>query len=303
MATKNNRAARYQNNEEESLLDGGGPQYPTIMFRKGDPKMKRAGGLDYHGGFFISDESVPKGDDGDPVDMSQYGFEQDMFTTSDNKDIEGYSAQEITICLVNMRKGWAVRDVGVFPFKDGRKDALAAANGDNYPSGTAHILCYLKDAVELGPFILTLSGHAQMSFSSARPYDSTGIMKHFNDTVIEAARQEAPARYPFRAFWMTIAPSQDRKGAPVFYTVGPKGKTSKIVVPELSNRFAKWQDVTDLDEHFLDDELLDMVDELYEESAEWRAEWDTPQIKDDAKPKEDTPFDSNEDEEDLDGLV
>lgn len=249
---------------DQSTVETEGPRYPTISFISGDITQKKAGGVGYEGGWFI-------GEDGAPADMTNYGWEKDSIMTHSGKEIEGYWARKIEIAVINHRRRWTVEGES-FPWSQYEE---AAKKGN--PRGHQQFLVLIKGAEELGPFSVTLKGHAGMSFQGARQYASSGCLSVFNKTVIAAANAKTkPAKWPYRAFWLAVGAAKNGKGEPVFTEVGSGNATSKIVLPVPVGLPEKAGEV-DLSNFYVGDDLLAVANQLNVESADWVAQWDNVQ--------------------------
>lgn len=249
---------------DQSTVESEGPRYPTISWISGDPSKKKAGGVEYQGGWFI-------GEEGAPDDMTKHEWEKDSIVTSAGKEIDGYWAKAISISLINQRRRWVVDGQG-FPWSDYQK---ASEHGN--PRGHQQFLVIIKGAEELGPFSITLKGHAGMSFQGVKDYSSSGALSCFNRTVISAANKVTKAqklKWPYRAFWLTVGANHDGKGQPVFTQVGAPPNTSNIVLPVPVGLPEKADDV-DLNTYYIGDDLLAIVNQINVDSAEWVAMWDT----------------------------
>ena len=249
------------NTVDQSTVENEGPRFPTISWISGDPGMKKAGGISYFGGWFIDEESAPS-------DMTEFGWEKDSFVTGGGEEIEGFWAKQLSISIVNRRRRWVVDGQG-YPWSQYEK-AQEAGN----PRGHNQFLVLVKDAEEMGPFSITLKGHAGMSFEGVRDYNSSGGLSCFNRTVVAAANaMTKPKKWPYRAFWLTVGANADGD-KPVFATVGSPPNTSNIVLPVPIGLPEKSADVN-LDEYYVGDDLLAVANQLNDESADWVAMWDT----------------------------
>lgn len=259
MATFNTSAVK---TIDQTTVETEGPRYPTISFISGDPKQRKSGGVSYEGGWFI-------GADGAPSDMTEYGWEKDSIFTASGKEIEGYWARQIEISVINHRRRWVVDGQG-FPWNQ-YKEASETGN----PRGHQQYLVLVKGAEALGPFSVTLKGHAGMSFQGARQYAQTGALSWFNRTVIASANAKTkPAKWPFRAFWLPVGAQKDTKGQPVFTEVGSGSNVSTVVLPVPIGLPEKAAEV-DLNQFYIGDDLLAIVNQINTDSADWVAQWET----------------------------
>jgi hypothetical protein len=247
---------------DQNLLPSDGQQFPVISFHSGDPKMKKAGGIEYQGGWFIAEE-------GAPADMTTYGWTRDSFTTAKSEDVKGFWATKIDISVICERKRWLV-DGQPFAWDDYEKAKKA---GDTTPRGHQQYLVLLKGAEDLGPFVIGLRGHVGMCFSGSKKYSSTGVLSCFNRTVIAAANaMTKPARWHWRAFWITAGAAKTTKGEPAFTEVGVAPNTATIVLPVPLGLPEKASEVN-LDEYYVGDGPLLKINQLFAEHQPWATAW------------------------------
>lgn len=252
---------------DQSTVESEGPRYPIISFVNGDPKQKKGGGVSYEGGWFIAADNAP-------ADMTEYGWVKDSIMTKAGAEIEGYWGRQIEISVINQRRRWMVDGQG-FPW-NAYEDAKAAGN----PRGHQQFLVLVKGAEALGPFAITLKGHAGMAFQGARQYAQTGALSVFSKTVIAAANAKTkPAKWPFRAFWLPVSAQKDGKGQPVFTEVGAAPNVSTVVLPVPMGLPEKAANV-DLNKFYVGDDLLTIANQLNTESADWVAQWETKMSSD-----------------------
>lgn len=247
---------------DQSTVENEGPRYPTISFISGDPKQKKGGGVSYEGGFFIAT-------DGAPADMTEYGWIKDSIMTASGKEIDGYWSREISVSVINHRRRWVVEGQG-FPWS-----AYDEASNAGSPRGHQQFLVLVKGSESLGALSLTLKGHAGMSFQGTRNYATNGALSCLNRTVIAAANAKTkPSKWPFRAFWLTVAAQKDAKKTPVFTEVGTGQNVAAIVLPVPVGLPEKASEV-DLNKFYIGNDLLMVVNQLNLESADWVAAWET----------------------------
>jgi hypothetical protein len=261
MSTKFN--ANAVNQIDQSTVESEGPQYPTISFHNGDPAQRKAGGVSYEGGWFISE-------DGAPSDMTEFGWKRDSFINRNGEEIMGYWSPKIELSVIHQRKRWLVNGEP-HPWSQYEK-----AKEKGSPRGHQQYLVLLKGAEELGPFVIGLKGHAGMSFSGSRQYSSTGALSCFNRTVIAAANAatKGKGKWPFRAFWMNVGAAKTAKGDPNFIDVGQAGAQSKIILPVPMGLPEKAAEVN-LDDFYVGDDTLVLVNSLFSECQPWATAWDS----------------------------
>lgn len=252
------------NTIDQNTVENDGPQYPIIQWVYGDPKQKKAGGMDYQGGFFIAEDSAPE-------DLTQYGWERESWMHGDGSETDGFYCRLLNVSVVQMRKRWEVYSGGrryTFAWNDYDK-----ASEVGRPAGRTHVLCIVQGMEELGPFIITLKGMAAMHFEGTR--NTRGILRQFSGTVIAAANaMSKKGRWPYRAFWLGVQAAQDGKGNPTFTEVGRGNDTSNVVLPVAVNLPDKAKDV-DLNDFYVGDDVLAQVNDLWTENVEWAKAWDT----------------------------
>ena len=258
------------NTIDQSTVENEGARYPIISFVNGDPKMKKGGGVSYEGGWFIAADNAPE-------DMTKFGWVKDSIVTKAGAEIEGYWSSKIEISVINQRRRWMVDGQG-FPW-NAYEDAKTAA-GNASPRGHQQFLVLVKGAEALGPFAITLKGHVGMSFQGARQSAHTGALTVFRKTVIAAANAKTkPAKWPFRAFWLPVGAQKDAKGAPVLTPVGTGSNVSTVILPVpvgLPEKAA----LVDLNKFYVGDDLLAVANQLYIESADWVAQWESKMSSD-----------------------
>ncbi len=248
-------------NIDQETVEQDGQQYPVISCRSGDPALKKAGGISYTGGWYVSVDGNP--------DMTAHGWERDSFVNADGKDVEVYYKPQIEIAVITQRKRWQV---------DGKPFAWNAYNdakAAGAPRGHHQYLVLVKDAEELGPFVIGLRGHAGMSFAGSGSYSASGGLSCMNRTVIAAANAlTKPKKWPFRAFWLTMAAATDKGGQPKFVEVGQGNSTSKIVLPVPVGLPDKSADVN-LDDFYVGDDTLALTNQIYIDAQPWRDAWNS----------------------------
>ncbi len=250
------------NTIDQSTVENEGARYPIISFVNGDPKMKKGGGVAYEGGWFIAADNAPS-------DTTEYGWTKDSIMTKSGAEIEGFWSRQIEISLISQRRRWMVDGQG-FPWNS-YDEAKAAGN----PRGHQQFLVLLKGAEALGPFAITLKGHVGMAFEGARQYAQTGVKSDFSKTVLAAANAKTkPAKWPFRAFWMTVGAQKDAKGQPVFTEVGVAPNASTVILPVPIGLPEKAAQV-DLNKFYVGDDILAIVNQLFEDSRDWVAQWES----------------------------
>lgn len=259
---------------DQASVESNGPQYPFIQWHYGDQKMKKAGGMDYMGGFFIKDDAI------DEEAATAAGWQKTTWTRESGKEDSGYYRREIDVAVIAMRKRWeVVNDYQRRYFAwDKYDDAIKAGKA----SGRTQVLVLIKGLEAVGPLVLTFKGMSGAAFEGNR--QTSGALTKFAQTVITAAnkaseaaakaKNQKPAKWPYRAFWLSVGADRDGKGEPIFTEVGKDKATSRVVLPAAIALPAKWNDV-DLGKFYVGKELLATVNDLWAEAeTNWSHAWD-----------------------------
>lgn len=242
-------------------------QFPIIQWHRGDPKMKKAGGMDYQGGWFIAENMAP-------ADLEAYGWERTTWMHNNQEETEGFHAREIEISVIRERQRWEVWD-GTrrlnYTWRDYDKASLAGR-----ASGRTHVLCIVKGLESFGPFVLTLRGMASVHFRGSRHVK--GALAKFDATVVRAANDAVRKAgkkgiMPRRAFWLAVGANRNAKGEPQFDEVGSGTDKSLMVIPVALGLPDKAEQV-DLGQFFVGRELLDTTTQIYKDTETWAAAWD-----------------------------
>lgn len=254
------------NDIDQSTIEQLTVSHPLIQWGSGDAKMKKAGGMAYRGGFFISEDYAP-------ADMTEYGWEKETMITRKGDEIEGFWRPELTMSVIVGRKRWVVNQ-GDTSINFGERD-YNTAKEHGRPTGHHQYVVLLKDAVELGPFCLTLKGNAGKYFDRG-DNKYPGVLAELVRTDIALANQltkKQGLRWPYRAFWLTVGPNADAKGEPVFITVGSGTDTSNIIIPRPVGMPEK-PSMDHLSEVGIErDFLTSTINPIFEDNKEWAAAW------------------------------
>ncbi len=264
---------------DQSSVEGGGPSYPLIQWVFGNAALKKVGGMDYQGGFFVKADKV------DETAMTAAGWTKTERTFESGAAEEGFWKREAALSIIAERKRWEVAaDNGprqVFPWS--KFDAAkAAANGSGSPRGRSQYLVLVKGLEDVGPFVFTLKGAAGQAFESFR--DAKAVLSRFANTVIRAANAASDAaakkqgkaggkKWAYRAFWLPVGAARNDKDEPLYTEVGKAPKTSKLVLPVAIGLPDKPEDVV-LGKFYVGGDLLTRVNELFDAAADWRAAWE-----------------------------
>ncbi len=261
---------------DQSTVEQVEQSFPVIQWNNGNQKMKKAGGMDYAGGFFIPEDAV----DADVLLANRW--EKTTYSHGE-KETVGFWRRELAISVIAMRKRWEVTVEGSrfptpFPWS-----AYEQAKAYGRPSGRTHALILVKGMEELGPFVLTLKGTAAMAFEGGR--NNPSVITSFAQTVIRKADMESSAaahkagkptgqRWPIRCFWLPIGAARDAKGEPVFTQVGQGANTVNIVLPVALGLPEKAEGVQ-LGRFYVGADLLRKTNELFAEAqaSGWLDAW------------------------------
>lgn len=244
-------------------------EFPVVQWHRGEAKMKKLGGMDYLGGFFISETQAP-------TDMTRFGWEKVTWERPNN-DTDGFWARSLNLSVVRARQRWEV-----YNEQTKRRTMYAWSDYDEAAkagrvSGRAHWLVLVKGMEEFGPLCITLRGMASLYFHNKRnnPKSAVGqfeatVIRAANDAVKKAGRS---GLMPRRAFWLPVGASQNDAGDPVFIEVGSGSDTSQMVVPMALGLPEKAKDV-DLSAYFVGPELLKKTSDIWQETEAWAKAWD-----------------------------
>jgi len=262
---------------DQDSVDNIGPQFPIIQWHYGDQKMKKAGGMDYFGGWFIPEEM------GDATTLIAAGWEATSWTHDDGSETNGFWNPQIAVSVIAIRKRWEVyQSAGgraVFAWKDYDNAKIVGR-----PSGRTQVLVIVKGMEEAGPFVLTMKGMSAMHFEGNR--NTVGALTAFSRSVLRGANMASEAaakkngtkgggkRWPYRAFWLPVAAGKDGD-SPAFTQVGQGNNTTYVVLPVAVGVPDKPEAVK-LNEFFIGKDLLTVTEELWKEAEEtWTHAWDT----------------------------
>lgn len=260
----------------QESVETSGPQFPTIQWNYGDAKMKRAGGMDYQGGWFIPDDMA------DNALLEAAGWQAASWLHQGGSEVSGFWRREIAVTVIAARKRWEVfQENGAVAAFDWRSYEQAQEVGR--PSSRTHALVLVKGLEEVGPFVLTLKGMGAMAFEGVKGTD--GALVKFSNTVLrkanmasdEAARKAGKPggkRWPYRAFWLPVGADRDAAGEPKFTEVGRGRDTSHVVLPVALGLPDK-PEAVNLAKFYVGNDLLAVVNDLWAEADEnWTHAWD-----------------------------
>jgi hypothetical protein len=256
------------NSVDQKTVESFGPQYPLIQWVNGNPKAKRAGGVEYTGGWFINAEQLSSDE--------LPGWESGELAHDKGGSTLGWFSRDITIAVIRQRHAWRVyngeRSVN---FAWNQFDEAAQIGR---PTGRLQVLCVVRGLEDVGPFVLTMKGSTGQAFAGNR--QNEGAIGAFNRLVIRPANALAAktsatrAKFPWRAFWLTVGPQRNDKGEPTFTEVGTKPNTSMVTLPATIGLPEKAAPA-DLFALYVGMDNLTAFNALFDETAEWAAAWDT----------------------------
>lgn len=242
------------------------------------------------GGFFISESTIPGNEDekGEYISaLLENGWSKLSYKAKNGETVDGFAAEDAQLAILHKpRKCWESYDddgnrTGRYPFNWD----VYNAEKDKHPkmSTRVQLLVVIKGLENLSPALVTLSGTAQFSFSGIKK--ERGIIQDYSDFLRTIERQIG-ARLPLRRFWVHFCAERDKKGEPVFKSVG-SGTNSTLLctmssklpnmVTATDKEVVKYRDtyaVEGKDEdgrHLVTGRFLD----LWREYEQWPSEWDS----------------------------
>lgn len=261
---------------DQNSVENTGVTYPSIQWHYGDIKLKKAGGMDYQGGWFLKSDVL------DENVLTAAGWQKTSWTHDSGTEDEGFYRREIAVSVIAMRKRWEVAANGLRQTFSWNNYEVAKSVGR--PSSRTHALVLIKGLESVGPVVLTLKGSASMAFEGTRT--ASGALAQFTATVLTAANRASEAaakkagnsnakRWPYRAFWMPVGAARSANGDPIFTEVGRDKDVTKIVLPVALGLPAK-PDGVNLGAFYVGNELLAVVNDLWTVAeATWTHAWDT----------------------------
>ncbi len=270
---------------DQNTVDQESVGYPFIQWVNGNKTLKQLGGVPYTGGWALPCANI----DVDALPGWTRGSLEHGETETDV-----WFCRDITVAVIRSRKAWQVRSVDGTTHIMGW-DQYDAAKAFGQPRGKLQMLCMIHniDALTYGPFMLTLRG------SYARAVTDT-VLPTFAKTVLAPAnalnlRRKIKAKFPTRAFWMTIGPDRDEAGAPRFTPVGKAPTVQSVVLPIMLGVIEK-PTPEQLGKRFVGSDLITLGTTLYMEAEQWATAFAQPtttaEVVSDAAPiaEEETPF-------------
>jgi len=254
---------------DPTTVEQEGPTYPYVQWVNGKPTEKRAGGVQFTGGWFIQGEQLGE------EELS--GWEKGELIHADGSSTEGFFARDIAVAMIHRRQRWLVDDKGeILSFPWAQYDEAKAAGR---PGGQQHVLALIRGLEDRGPFALTIKGSTSAAFSGSKR--SEGVLGRFNRLVLRAAnvlnnKRGSKAKWPFRAFWLTIGPERDDKDQPRFTEVGVKPNSTLVTLPYALGLHEKME-TAEILKLFVGKGLLEELNTWYEDTDEWAHRWDESQ--------------------------
>lgn len=258
---------------DDSMVMDGGPLFPILQWHSGDRKMRKVGGMDYQGGFFVKTDAIE-----DEL-MVAAGWEKAEWTHDGGKLENGWYRRQAALAIVAMRERWEVFAVGssrplVFPW-----NKYDEAKKQGSPRSRLQVLAIVRGLESAGPVVVTLRGMSALAFKG-RNGDGASALAKFQQTVITAANQKSAAagqrgkRWPLFAFWLPVGADRDQDGTPRFTTVGSGNSTSEIVVPIAIGLPAK-ADAVNLNTFYVGNDLLEVCKATWVDAeSNWTHAWD-----------------------------
>lgn len=257
----------YVNDIPQDSVETQAVQYPWIQWVNGKPALKKAGGVSYTGGWFISLDNAGE--------TPLAGWERGELVHANGESTPGWFARDIRMAIIHIRKRWVVGSNGQsqqFPWTE-----FDAAKAAGRPSGNCQCLAMVVGLEHLGPVIVTTKGSTSQTFlGSGR---GAGVLGMFWQRVIGTANAANRARgvkssFPLRAFWLSVGPQRDAQGQPLFATVGQATSSTQVTLPTLIGVPDK-PSVDDVGKLFVGKEMLLQLNDLWIEAQEWAHAWDT----------------------------
>ena len=248
------------NDVPQDTVEQVGPEYPFIQWVNGAPSLKRAGGVAYTGGWFMPESQA--------VSDTMDGWEKGELVHGDGASTPGWFTRDLTVTVIRMRRRWIVDEVG-YPWNQYNRAVIAGR-----PKGKLQALALV--AGWFTPTVLTMGGTASMAFQGSKRVE--GVLTRFNRLVVREAntlnsKRGNSAKFPYRAFWLTVGADRDANGAPKFTTVGQTPNTSQVTFP-IALGLKEKPEPADLSELFVGKDTLTALNAMYVEAETWAHAWD-----------------------------
>jgi len=252
------------NDVDQSTVEVSGPEYPWVQWCNGQKALKAAGGVVYTGGWFLGEMQAGG--------TAPAAWTAGTLTHRDGAETAGYFCRDITVAVVRMRRAWIVNG-DRYPW-----DQYDAAVRLGSPKGKLQVLVQVQGWEHL--VVLTLSGTVCAAFQGTRKAE--GVLTRFNRVVVAEAnalntKRGVKARFPYRAFWLTVGPQRDEKGTPVYSEVGKPPNTSFVTLPAALGLPDKVQP-GDLAKLFVGADVLTRLSAAYTDAETWAHAWDAVSV-------------------------
>ena len=249
---------------DQDTVEQVGPEYPFIQWVNGKRALKKAGGVTYTGGWFMPE--------GQAINEAMTGWEQGELIHDNGESTVGWFKRDVTLATIRMRRCWMAGDAR-YPW-DQYDNAVAAGT----PKGRLQVLVLVKDWQT--PVMLTLTGTISQAFVGSRRME--GVLTRFNRLIVREAnginaKRGVAAKFPYRAFWLSVGPQRDAAGEPVFTEVG-KTQKSTVTLPTALGLKDK-PEAGDLAARFVGVDLLRTLNQMYADAEEWAKSWDMAQVQ------------------------
>lgn len=262
---------------DQESVEQQGTQYPWIQWIHGDARLAKLGGVPHTGGWFMTAEHGFGAEELPGWEAGELAHKEG--TT------EGFFRRDLTVAVIRSRRCWRVTKAGRTTLYDWREyDAAraAAADGGGNVSGRLQVLVAVQGLEALGPLVLTMRGSVSKAFAPSRSGDDS-VMNTFQRCVIAPAntlnrKRGKKALWPNRAFWLTVGPDRDAKGAPIYTSVGEGSEKSTVTLPVALGLSDKL-DAQALGQRYVGGELLAQFSEWWDEADPWAHAWDADALR------------------------
>lgn len=252
-----------------------GPSYPIVQWINGNPTQKKAGGVPYTGGFFISsDQGLSE------EALKAIGFEPYTHVTQQAEEIPGFAIRDLKLTPIRWRRCFQVDP------RDGKSlsrrfgwDEFDAAQALGSPRGVAHILVAIDGLDE--PVLVSFRGMTAKHMMGQGK--DRGVIPEYGSKIIGAAKRVARAAkkvakdYPLCAFSLTVGPEMETEKAPKFTEVGSKVKNI-ITAPVWRDEPTSTIDAPLLGRLYVGHEKLAIYQDWHNEAQEWVDAWSSLEL-------------------------